>query len=150
MLFRSPILRSHNKDLTIYRVEQRGLLHCELEAPLAGLHLCTVHLDLFEFTRKRQVDHLVRYLQGKIPSHQALILGGDFNDWAGNLGQRLEKELGLKELSARTFPSWFPLLKLDRLYVRGIHVKKFLPLEQYPWNRLSDHLPLFLEFQIRE
>lgn len=145
-----PIAKFHNRDLSVYRLERRGLLHCELKAPLAGMHLCSVHLDVLEVTRKLQVEKLIDYLREMIPPGAPLILGGDFNDWARKVGHRLEKVLGVEELSARTFPSWRPMLRLDRLYVRGIEVKKFHSLSEAPWNRLSDHLPLYLEFQIKQ
>lgn len=144
-----PIHKFHNKDLTQYRVERRGLLHCQLREPLKGVHLCSVHLDLFELTRRRQVELLVKYLKAHVPAEEPLILGGDFNDWARKVGASLEEELGLEELCAPSFPSWHPILKLDRLYVRGVKVKAFRSLCDYPWNRLSDHLPLYLEFQVR-
>lgn len=148
VLSAAPIHKFHNKDLSIYRLERRGLLHCELKEPLAGLHLCSVHLDLFEVTRRQQLEILVEYLRAKVPRDCPLILGGDFNDWARKVGRRLEKELGLSELSAPSFPSWHPVLRLDRLYVRGVKVKNFGALGDFPWNRLSDHLPLYLEFQV--
>jgi endonuclease/exonuclease/phosphatase family metal-dependent hydrolase len=141
-----PIRKFHNQDLTIYPVEKRGLLHCELEWPSPGLHLCSVHLDLFEFTRRQQVEKLIRYLTTHVPKNAPLILGGDFNDWAEKVGFSLAAELGVIELSAPSFPSWHPILKLDRLYVRGVKVNKFEALTESPWNRLSDHLPLCLEF----
>jgi endonuclease/exonuclease/phosphatase family metal-dependent hydrolase len=143
-----PILKIHNKDLSIYPLEKRGLLHCELDSSLHGLNICSVHLDLLELTRKKQVDSLIHYLQNHIPLGRPLILGGDFNDWAGKVGARLADSLGLRELSEPSFPSWAPLLRLDRLYVRGVKVMKFAALEDYPWNRLSDHLPLYLEFRL--
>jgi endonuclease/exonuclease/phosphatase family metal-dependent hydrolase len=143
-----PIRKFHNKDLSVYQLEKRGLLHCELDSAMKGLHLCSVHLDLFEFTRSRQVDSLVKYLKHHVPENQPLILGGDFNDWAERVGGRLHEELGVEELSQPSFPSWAPFLRLDRLYVRGVKVLKFAALEAPPWNRLSDHLPLYLEFRI--
>jgi endonuclease/exonuclease/phosphatase family metal-dependent hydrolase len=143
-----PIKGYFNHDLTVYSVEKRGLLHCTLDWKAPGLHLCSVHLDLFEFTRKVQLESLVRYLREKIPADVPLILGGDFNDWARKVGSRLERELGVRELCAPSFPAWHPILSLDRLYVRGIRVKSFRALESPPWNRLSDHLPLCLEFQL--
>jgi endonuclease/exonuclease/phosphatase family metal-dependent hydrolase len=145
-----PIQRFHNKDLSVYRLERRGLLHCELTDPMKAMHLCSVHLDLFERTRKKQLEALIEYVQENVPADQPLILGGDFNDWARKVGNRLEKTLGVTELTERSFPSWHPILRLDRLYIRGIKVKKFTALRDYPWNRLSDHLPLYLEFQIAE
>jgi endonuclease/exonuclease/phosphatase family metal-dependent hydrolase len=137
----------HNQDLTIYPVEKRGALHCELDWPGFGLHLCSVHLDLFEYTRKQQVAALVAYLKKAIPEGAPLILGGDFNDWARKVGRVLEAELGLKEFSAPSFPSWAPIVRLDRLYVRGVSVQSFRALKGDPWSQLSDHLPLCLEFQ---
>lgn len=143
-----PIKSFHNFDLTIYPVEKRSMLHCELEWQPPGLHLCSVHLDLFEMTRKQQVASLVKYIHKYIPPEAPLILGGDFNDWARKVGAYLEKELGVKEYSAPSFPAWHPILRLDRLYVRGVKVKKFTALTDKPWNRLSDHLPLCLEFRL--
>lgn len=150
ILSAAPIAKFHNKDLSVYQIEKRGLLHCELEDPVKGLHLASVHLDLFEFTRRVQVERLVAYISKHVPKDAPLILGGDFNDWARKVGTCLEKELGLEELSARSFPAWHPILRLDRLYVRGVRVKKFAALTAFPWNRLSDHLPLYLEFQLKK
>lgn len=137
----------HNQDLTIYPVEKRGVLHCELDWKSPGFHLCSVHLDLFEYTRSQQVAALVAYLKKAIPPNAPLILGGDFNDWARKVGRTLQAELGLEEYSAPSFPSWAPILRLDRLYVRGIKVQNFGVLKGDPWNQLSDHLPLCLEFK---
>ena len=150
ILSSEPISSFHNRDLTIYPVEKRGLLHCTLAWEKTELHLCSVHLDLFEYTRKQQLKRVIDYLGHKIPKDAPLVLGGDFNDWARKCGVRLEKALGLEELSAPSFPAWHPVLRLDRLYVRGIKVTKFAALEEPPWNRLSDHLPLMIEFQARK
>ncbi|RZA06053.1 MAG: EEP domain-containing protein [Proteobacteria bacterium] len=147
ILSAKPILKFHNLDLTIYPVEKRGLLHAELEINGRPLHLCAVHLDLFEFTRKQQLERVVEYLK-KIPADEPFILGGDFNDWARKVGSTLHKELGLTEYVGPSFPAWHPILSLDRLYVRNVKVKKFMVLEHPPFNRLSDHLPLCLEFQV--
>lgn len=142
-----PIKAFHNQDLTVYPIEKRGLLHCELDWKAPGLHLCSVHLDLFEYTRKQQIKSLVAYLKKSIPAGAPLILGGDFNDWARKAGGLLREELGLEEHSAPSFPSWAPILRLDRLYVRGVKVEGFRSLQGDPWNQLSDHLPLYLEFR---
>lgn len=143
-----PIRKFHNHDLTIYPVEKRSILHCELDWKSPGLHLCSVHLDLFEFTRKQQVEKLIKYVKKHVPQDSPLIIGGDFNDWARKVGVVLEKELGVKEYSAPSFPAWHPILRLDRLYVRGLKVTNFKALGDAPWNRLSDHLPLSLEFRL--
>lgn len=142
-----PIQEFHNKDLTVYPIEMRGLLHVVLDWEGRKLHLCSVHLDLFEFTRKSQVKTVIEYLRAKVPADDPLILGGDFNDWAEKVGEQLEQALGLEEFSAPSFPAWHPILRLDRLYVRNVQVKHFRPLEAPPWDRLSDHLPLEIGFR---
>ncbi len=148
ILSAEPIKKFFNKDLTVYSVEKRGLLHCVLDWKAPGLHLCSVHLDLFEFTRRVQVEALTRYLKEHIPPEAPLILGGDFNDWNRKVGLQLEQELGMQEFLAPSFPAWHPILPLDRLYVRGVKVSKFEAWAHAPWNRLSDHLPLCLEFRL--
>ena len=46
---------------------------------------------------------------------------------------------------ARTFPSAFPLLRLDRVYVRGLRVASAKVLSGPTWARLSDHAPIVAE-----
>ena len=43
---------------------------------------------------------------------------------------------------ARTFPSGFPLLRLDRVYVRGFRIASARVLSGPTWRRLSDHAPI--------
>ena len=46
---------------------------------------------------------------------------------------------------ARTFPSGFPLLRLDRVYVRGLRIASARVLSGPTWARLSDHAPIVAE-----
>jgi len=43
---------------------------------------------------------------------------------------------------ARTFPSLLPVLRLDRIYVRGFSVIEASVHLGAPWSLLSDHLAL--------
>ena len=49
---------------------------------------------------------------------------------------------------ARTFPSGFPLLRLDRVYVRGFTVASAAVLSGARWRRLSDHAPIVAELDL--
>jgi endonuclease/exonuclease/phosphatase family metal-dependent hydrolase len=51
---------------------------------------------------------------------------------------------------ARTFPARLPLLRLDRIYVRGVAACRPLPLPRRPWAQLSDHAPLAAEIELPE
>jgi endonuclease/exonuclease/phosphatase family metal-dependent hydrolase len=46
---------------------------------------------------------------------------------------------------ARTFPSAFPLLRLDRVYVRGFRIASAQVLSGPTWAKLSDHAPILAE-----
>jgi endonuclease/exonuclease/phosphatase family metal-dependent hydrolase len=46
---------------------------------------------------------------------------------------------------ARTFPSAFPLLRLDRVYVRGFRIAQASVLSGPTWAKLSDHAPIVAE-----
>jgi endonuclease/exonuclease/phosphatase family metal-dependent hydrolase len=49
-----------------------------------------------------------------------------------------------------TFPSPKPLLSLDRVYSRGIEPESATVLTGHPWDYLSDHYPLFVEFNVED
>ncbi len=46
---------------------------------------------------------------------------------------------------ARTFPAAFPLLRLDRVYVRGLRIASAQVLSGPTWRKLSDHAPILAE-----
>jgi len=94
-------------------------------------------------------------LRGLDPE-DAVIVSGDFNDWNHKLDRYFEREIGLTECFrflqksyARTFPSFFPLFRLDRIYVRGFDIESACVLHQGNWNRLSDHLPIESQLRLR-
>ncbi len=154
LLSRYPIIRWDNIDLSTNRYERRGLLHAEVGLPdwKSRFHVLCVHLDLTEKGRKKQMRQISRRIKQEISSDEPLILAGDFNDWLKNMGEEMEAELGLKEAHrvchgdyAKTFPSWWPLLSLDRIYVRGFEVMAAEVVSESGWKDLSDHRPLCAE-----
>ena len=154
LLSRYPIRFHRNHDASSGGGEARGFLHCVLEAPGGVLHAICVHLGLFERQRRRQLDLLCRLIEREVPAHAPLIVAGDFNDWRHRANDRLSRGAGLKEVfvtatgqAARTFPARWPLLRLDRIYVRNAHVSHPLVLGVRPWSHLSDHAPLAAELQ---
>ena len=49
---------------------------------------------------------------------------------------------------ARTFPSAFPILRLDRVYVRGFKVAKARVMHGTAWRKLSDHAPIVVDLDL--
>ncbi|AXK40591.1 endonuclease/exonuclease/phosphatase family protein [Crenobacter cavernae] len=151
ILSRYPLSTRCNVDISVNRLEQRGLLHCDLQLtgwPVKVAALC-VHLNLLAHDRRKQLAKLRSYIDHAIPTDTALIMAGDFNDWRGEASSILAGELGLNEVfeslygrHARSFPARMPMLPLDRIYVRGLSPVAAEVHQGLPWAALSDHLPL--------
>jgi endonuclease/exonuclease/phosphatase family metal-dependent hydrolase len=156
LLSRYPIIGFTNHDVSMPGDEARGLLHCVM-LPDGGhqmLHGVCVHLGLRESHRKSQLERLLALLTREVPPNAPLIVAGDFNDWRGRADAVL-RSCGLVEVfraahgaHAKSFPARWPLLRLDRIYVRQVAEAHPLPLPRTPWATLSDHAPLAAEIQL--
>lgn len=157
LLSKFPIVRHLNRDVSEQGSEKRGLLHCVLRLPghQDEVHALCVHLGLRETHRQRQIEKLCDILRNDVPRDVPLIVAGDFNDWRQRVHRRLESCAGLEEVfelasgrAARTFPARWPLLRLDRIYVRNASVHAPVVLPHRPWSHLSDHAPLAAEVRL--
>ena len=150
ILSRHPIARTDNVNVSAHRFEQRGLLHCVIEPETSHrVHALCVHLGLTARGREQQYAMLARHIADTIPADEALIVAGDFNDWHNRAEDQWSRALGLQEAHslfhgrpARSFPAAFPLLRLDRIYVRGVGVGDVKLHSGPPWSRVSDHAAL--------
>ena len=154
VLSKYPIVHQENHDISIGGHEARGLLHCMLRIPGDGpmVHAICVHLGLKEAHRQRQLELLCRIIDTKVAATAPLLVAGDFNDWRHRAHRVLERRAGLHEVfvhahgrAARTFPARWPMLQLDRIYVRNTRTHTPLALPRRPWSHLSDHAPLAAE-----
>jgi len=150
ILSRHPISQSGNVDVSAHRFEQRGLLHCVIEPDGSHrVHALCVHLGLTARGRRQQYAMLAEHIRRTIPAEDGLIVAGDFNDWYNRAEDQWSRALGLHEAHsvihgrpARSFPAAFPLLRLDRIYVRGVDVREVKLHSGPPWSRVSDHAAL--------
>jgi len=154
---RFPIVRSENTDVSSHAFERRGLLHCEIR--IAGIeeivHCLCVHLGLDERGRQGQASTLIGQINAAVPRGAPLIVAGDFNDWRNRVGARMVRELGVTDVfrdergrPPRSYPSALPMLRLDRIYVRGFQVQHVAVHHGPPWSRLSDHAALSAQITI--
>ena len=121
VLSRYPIEHYENRDVSVGESEKRGLLYCRITPP-----------DL-----------------------EPVVVAGDFNDWRQRANHPLKVDAGLEEIftrangrPARTFPVRFPLLRLDRIYVKNAHASSPTALALLNWRHLSDHAPLSAEIHL--
>lgn len=157
VLSKFPIVKFENRDVSISGPERRGLLHCELQMPgsAQNVHAICVHLGLLESHRVQQLAMLCDLVKNDIPATAPVVVAGDFNDWRHSAHDLLEKGADLHEVfvqangkAARTFPARFPLLRLDRIYVRNAIGHAPVVLPRRPWSALSDHAPLAAEIEL--
>jgi endonuclease/exonuclease/phosphatase family metal-dependent hydrolase len=149
ILSRFPIMQSQNTDVSAHRFESRGLLHCEVDLDGQLVHCLCVHFGLFAKGKRMQTEALVEYVRSMIPEDAPLIIAGDFNDWRNQMGRIITVELGMHDVfhlhggrPARSYPASLPLLRLDRIYVRGFGVLHSDVHVGGSWRRLSDHAAL--------
>lgn len=161
ILSKYPITKWENTDISTNPLEQRGLLICHIEIPSLKnkkIVAANVHLDLFHRGRKKQYQHIKnKFLELNLPSGTPLILGGDFNDWNKKASFVLEDELKMTEIFknlnsdyARTFPAHWPLLSLDRIYIKNCKGVDARICAGGNSAHFSDHLPLLCEVEIAE
>jgi endonuclease/exonuclease/phosphatase family metal-dependent hydrolase len=157
LLSKWPIVSHQNHDVSVIGPEKRGLLHCvigfpEAEAPV---HAICVHMGLREAHRQMQTELLCELVERQVPAGTPLVVAGDFNDWRLRAHSQLVRRSGLSEVfvesmgrAARTFPARWPVLRLDRIYVRDATGHEPIVLPRRPWTHLSDHAPLAAEIAV--
>jgi endonuclease/exonuclease/phosphatase family metal-dependent hydrolase len=148
-LFGNALLTRHDVfdvkriDLTVRGAsERRGALDVGLKIEDKDVRVIVTHLGLHVWERHFQITRLLKALgQDRTPY---LIMMGDFNLWVSMLPKlrRFYGRLGHAPI-ARTFPSRFPFLSLDRIWVQPFAGLKAVEACHTPMARLaSDHLPL--------
>ena len=151
ILSRHPIVSWKHVDMSFTERQARSFLHARLwiEDDQRFLSLICTHFGLSRMERQFQAGKLCVYINDHIAADESLILAGDFNDWRGEMTKYFKIEAGLKELflesrgqHAKSFPAIYPLLSLDRIYIRNLEIEDAQVLRKADWRGSSDHLPL--------
>jgi endonuclease/exonuclease/phosphatase family metal-dependent hydrolase len=148
ILTRDPPLATRAIDLAVPGYEPRGAVDVDLMIGDRMLRVMATHFGLHAGERRLQANRLVAVLgepgapNGAAP--HAVLLVGDLNEWRGRSGgiRALDRCLG-PSATPRTFPSWMPVLPLDRIYAFGPATLRDVHVYRSPLARVaSDHLPL--------
>ncbi|MCW5589524.1 MAG: endonuclease/exonuclease/phosphatase family protein [Legionellales bacterium] len=157
ILSKYPFTSWENINLVNNKKFSRSLLHGVIQIPHYPLpiHVICFHLGLREKARKQQIQILSERIHSHVPLDAPLIIAGDSNDLKGSIRAYFDETLNLQEAHfqclgkhAKTFPAVFPLFALDRVYYRGLTVLEAATLDEAPWYKLSDHLPLYTKFRL--
>jgi endonuclease/exonuclease/phosphatase family metal-dependent hydrolase len=144
ILTRFPVLAATTIDLSLPGLAPRSALDADLAIGDRILRVVATHLGLSALERRLQAGRLLAALGEPRRAADAVVVMGDLNEWRGRAGAiaALDRRLG-PSAAPRTFPSWMPMLALDRIYVHGPAALRELGVDRSPLARLaSDHLPL--------
>ncbi len=156
ILSRHPITASRSYDLSVAGREKRGCLRADIDLGTSALHVFNCHLGLDRRERRRQAAQL---LSADILRDTALayplVLVGDFNAWSSRsavprwIRRQLSDAAVLAHATRATFPSAFPLVRLDRAYVgSAVRVASCRVHDSRLARLASDHLPLVVELEL--
>ena len=126
---------------------QHGIKRLVIELELDNLTIFLVHLSIKFRHRQNQLNDLYALVKA---AKKPVIVTGDFNPlWGNNEMDLFLAATGLKSANKNaqaSFPSWRPVRQLDFiLHDTDIHINHF----EIPRVRLSDHLPLICDFEVR-
>jgi endonuclease/exonuclease/phosphatase family metal-dependent hydrolase len=148
LLTRLPIRTARKLDLTFRRREPRGAIDVDFDVAGTHLRVIATHLGLRPRERRHQVQ---RILETVADQHEGLIvLLGDINEWlvSGRPLRWLHGRFG-ECRAQRTYPAWFPIFALDRIWV---HPKdallRFEAKDTAEARAASDHLPVRAELSM--
>jgi endonuclease/exonuclease/phosphatase family metal-dependent hydrolase len=138
-----PVISVTHHDLSRSRREPRSVLDVEIEVDRVAVRVLLTHLGLGPFERRGQVRQILRLI-GSIPPEQPVILLGDINEWMPRGGPLawLHAEFGTPP-APRSFPARFPVIALDRIWVRPRAALTSVTAHRSATARAaSDHLPI--------
>jgi endonuclease/exonuclease/phosphatase family metal-dependent hydrolase len=155
ILSRYPLIESTNIDLSIRFKKKRsvlhGVVHVRHDNVDRTIHFYNMHLGLARFERRIQLRmFLESHPFANLHHDTPIVVGGDFNDVYGRLGELL-RPAGFRGIERRpaTFPAWGPVRPLDAIFVRGrVEFVKLTRCESELARRASDHRPLIAEVRL--
>jgi len=152
ILSKYPFKEWENHDVSRWGFSSRGLLYGRLDN---GITLICAHMGLLAQERRYQVKKLCQLIDSYCKPTDPVIVAGDFNDWRMRADKVMRGEMGFGEviadqagLPARSFPAIFPVLRVDRIYYRGLELDEARLLRGGVWSRLSDHVALMARFHL--
>ncbi|MEX0959429.1 MAG: endonuclease/exonuclease/phosphatase family protein [Burkholderiales bacterium] len=145
LLTRLPVDAMERIDLSVKGCEPRGLIDVRLRHRDGPVQVLATHLGLRAAERRAQLDLLLAQL-GRDPAPSTVLLG-DFNEWWpwSNTLRRLRARFPYCH-APPTFPTRFPLLCLDRIWLSAGDRPQRVGRERGRTARkASDHLPVWIE-----
>jgi endonuclease/exonuclease/phosphatase family metal-dependent hydrolase len=144
LLTSRKISNVRHHDVSVTRRQPRGVIDAEIALEGQRVRVLATHLGLAVNERRRQAEALLKILMDQKERYDLTLVLGDINEWRprGFATGSLDTYLG-KIASPRTFPAFFPLFALDRIWVAPHSALVEVKVPNHPLVRLaSDHRPI--------
>jgi endonuclease/exonuclease/phosphatase family metal-dependent hydrolase len=146
VLSRWPLGPAQVHDISLAGKEPRRAIETEVHTSAGTFRLVAAHFGLRPSERRTQALRLIE-IAHRHPIMTVML--GDFNEWywPASLRGAIGRELPGRTRHA-TFPSWCPLLRLDRIFCwpRESLIASFVDRGA---RRASDHLPVVADIALR-
>lgn len=150
LLSRFPVIESHSVDVSLYGLEPRNIQLAKVDVNGRILRVINTHKGLKSGERRTQFAKLHEQLVALVAEPEPIVLGGDFNEWQffSRSFRAIDEVMRPLPVGA-TFPSRWPLFRLDRLWVS--------PALSRPTARVirgrdarqhSDHCPVIADIEL--
>jgi endonuclease/exonuclease/phosphatase family metal-dependent hydrolase len=143
LLVRSALVRDVHQ-IRLPGLEPRGALVADIELSPGPVRVVAAHLGLLRHSRLMQVEALLAH--AGMGTDNPTVLMGDLNEWRRRRRSALHSfapRFGPLGHGVPSFPSYFPVLALDRILARPHSIVSGLEAHDTPLARLaSDHLPI--------
>ena len=125
-------------------LEPRGALVADLDLAAGPVRVVAAHLGLLRYSRLLQVDTLLGHASEA--AGRPVVMMGDLNEWrrqGRSALRRFGPGFGPLGHGVPSFPSYFPVLALDRVMAQPHDRLESIAAHDTPLARLaSDHLPV--------
>lgn len=149
LLTRHPVYAVRQIDLSVPGHEPRGAIDADLETHGIPIRVVVTHLGLRAAERRLQLLRLSE--QFRRDANEPTILMGDFNEWQPyQRTLRQFRSLFGHSRAPRSFPSLWPVLALDRIWIKPLTLLVATQAHKSVIARVaSDHLPVKALFRLR-
>lgn len=155
ILSRWAIRSNYHVSLRLKWRKPRGAQIAVIDTPQGPFQLVHWHLGLAEKERHWQARHLLDHPHFHESSHLPTLIVGDSNDWRNTLAHHSFARHGFHQVTTprhrfRTFPAYYPVVSLDKAFARGdFDIHRVHVHHTHLTRRASDHLPLVIDFHLR-
>jgi endonuclease/exonuclease/phosphatase family metal-dependent hydrolase len=152
LLTRCEVSTVRLHDISVARRQPRGVIDAEVAFKGKIVRVLVTHLGLAINERRRQAESLLRMLNEPEKNYDFTLMIGDINEWRhwGFATYSLDAYFG-RLPSPRSFPSFFPVFSLDRIWVTPTTALQEIRIANNGLARVaSDHLPVVATVNLSE